>query len=367
VVAADGNRPDIVVDVSNACRDRRLGDGDATATLDRLWRLFQTWVDQFGFVPEWVGIADANLRFVLDPRDRAAFASLVREARIEECHGDADKRVLELAGDLGAAVLSNDAFKGHRRRHPWIQGNTRDFVGWRLVGDAVGLVIRDMGVRSDSTISAAQEEDLIKERRLRGHADVLESAYRCDSPTCLYHQYSPDRLPSLPAVAEDGSIVCPGCNCELTPIGERPAAAELKLSAIGGPGKYRWLLEEGRAAIFGRGSDADGDVSRILERKLHPLISRRHVQIAVIEGRLIATDLGSTNGTTVQRREHARPGDIVDEPLMPGRPTEIGVRDRIVLAGVIAVDRSGQRFPAGRPSVTARLRGSSGAGATHAR
>src|SRR4051812_18030212 len=114
---------EVLIDLSNACRDSALGDGDARATLGRLRRLLRAWDDQFGFQPSWLGVADSNLRFMFDRDERLQFAAWVREGLVEESASDADERLLELGGDLGAAILSNDAFKGHRRRHPWIQDN----------------------------------------------------------------------------------------------------------------------------------------------------------------------------------------------------------------------------------------------------
>lgn len=359
-------RIEVLIDLSNACRDCRLGDGSARATLGRVHRLLRAWEEQFGFQPKWLGVADANLRFLLDRGDRAQFAAWVRAGVVEESASDADERLLELAGDLGAALLSNDVFKGHRRRHPWIQGNTRDFVGWQPTGAGDLLSIRNMGVRSDSTISAAQEDDLLKERRLRGHPSVLGSSYRCDTQSCLYHQFSPDQLQTLPAVSKDGRIVCPGCAAELVVLGERPAATELKLSSVDQSMEVRWLLEEERTVILGRGVGVDADLSPLIKKERRELVSRRHLELTVDSGRLFATDLGSTNGTELFRSEHLHRTNAVGLRMVAGAPTEVGVRDRIVLSEVLAIARSGQRFPPGRPSVPARFRDGAQVGVTRA-
>ncbi len=83
---------------------------------------------------------------------------------------------------------------------------------------------------------------------------------------------------------------------------------------------------------------------------LDPEVSRRHVQVEVIDGMLVVTDLGSTNGTTVN-------GIKIDGP------TRITENDVVRLGGTevqpIAVDRDGGRgrcrarapvAPASRPS-----------------
>jgi pSer/pThr/pTyr-binding forkhead associated (FHA) protein len=49
---------------------------------------------------------------------------------------------------------------------------------------------------------------------------------------------------------------------------------------------------DGRPLTIGRGSDADVVVA-------DPLVSRRHARLAQRAGRLVLTDLGSTNGTRV--------------------------------------------------------------------
>ena len=58
-------------------------------------------------------------------------------------------------------------------------------------------------------------------------------------------------------------------------------------------------------------------------------ISRTHLALRVAEGEVSATDLHSTNGTLIRRRD----GQVV--PLVPGRPTELEAGDEVNLGAAL--------------------------------
>lgn len=88
-----------------------------------------------------------------------------------------------------------------------------------------------------------------------------------------------------------------------------PAGALLRVLPPAGPGRDVRL--DGRPLAMGRAADADIVIA-------DPLVSRRHARLAPRGGRLVLTDLGSTNGTRVN-------GETIREAVVgPGDRIEMG-------------------------------------------
>ncbi len=64
-------------------------------------------------------------------------------------------------------------------------------------------------------------------------------------------------------------------------------------------------------AVLGRSREADLTIA-------HPMISRRHCELYVVDGLLLVRDLGSLNGTIVRGKK------VVDSPLCPNDAFSVG-------------------------------------------
>ncbi len=104
-----------------------------------------------------------------------------------------------------------------------------------------------------------------------------------------------------------------------------PPGAVLRILAPGQPARDVPL--DGRPLTIGRGQDAEIVIA-------DPLVSRRHARLAPRGGRLVLSDLESTNGTRVNgeavREAVVSPGDRVElgatrlEIVVPGDPMALG-------------------------------------------
>ncbi len=88
-----------------------------------------------------------------------------------------------------------------------------------------------------------------------------------------------------------------------------PPGAVLRVAPPGA--QARDVVLDGRPLTIGRATDADVVI-------VDPLVSRRHARLASRGGRILLTDLGSTNGTRVN-------GEVIREAIVgPGDRLEIG-------------------------------------------
>lgn len=340
--------PQLIVDLSNVCRDEALGESPNKASWSRFERVMQAWQDQMGTIPQGVAIADENLRFLFGPADRRQFELAERSGLVRAVPGAADAEILRWAEASGAAVLSRDRFVGHRRQHPWIQGATDRFFRWeRADSGDVRVVAADMGTAGKYSISRGEETDFLKGRgldpRRESDRELLAHAYRCTNPGCLTAKFSPDRLLVPPAKSER-QPVCPGCKQPLEDLGPRPRAVELVIEH--GEGELaRKLLEEGSEITLGRSDlprPSDEQTAQAVGR-----VSRSHLQVHIERSQLRIRDLESRNGTTVCRwdsvaRSHSDPVKVA-----AGEQIELGHRDVALLGGAVRLRRSGQQFATG--------------------
>ncbi len=102
-----------------------------------------------------------------------------------------------------------------------------------------------------------------------------------------------------------------------------PPGAVLRVTA--GPAAGLEIVLDGRPLTIGRAADADVVVN-------DPLVSRRHARLAPRSGRLVLTDLGSTNGTIVN-------GQAVRESVVgPGDRIQLG-SSRLEIVAPVEVNR----------------------------
>ena len=347
------SRP-LIVDLSNICCDRRLDDGAALAAWSRFERLLAELADHLGTAPEWTAAADASLERKLAREDRRRLRDAAHTGQVILAEGDADRDVLLLARETGSVVVSNDRFVDYRREQPWIDGNTDDFLGWvPRRGGGLRVVPRDMGFHTGFSISRAAEQAMLKDRGLLRRrdgrewvvTDVLHDRYRCDNPSCLAAKLAPEDI-GIPQREPDNSVVCPSCRRPVAANGPRPRGLQIKL--LSADREERLSVYEGQPLVLGRGKTAPigADPSLLLNEEQRTQISRDHVEVAVTGDRLKATDLGSTGGTEVRRWSREDRTWRPAQRFAAGTSLELGERDQLVLAGLINVERSGQRFGA---------------------
>jgi hypothetical protein len=351
--------PAAVVDLSNVCCSELLGGSGGAPQWSCFAGIRRAWVAFAGDGPLLLAVADANLRYRLSERDRTLLVKAGRAGVLREVPSPADDVILDLAERSGALVVSADNFVDYRHSHPWIQGNQEGFLGWAVDSDGVvSLVRRDMGVRSSFSISRAEERGEMKARHIAtpDAAYFLEREYRCSSDRmCVQRALSPDHLLVLPVIDDDGAVTCPGCGGLLEVIGPRRPAVELKVR-IGSQTVARIRLAQGDSVTLGRESASVVDLSRSLDGDDLLKVSRQHVGISMEKGMVWVQDLGSANGTSILPLDDASPpaGDAFRR-LPPGERVRFGSRDRVVLAGVVDIERSGQRFPTAAPPARGQL------------
>jgi len=338
--------PRLIVDLSNVCRDPELAPVGERASLRRLDTLFDAWREQRGGAVPTLAIADDSLwRHVRDSRERRELESLREEEKVRRVPA-ADPVILGLAEVRSSAlILSNDFFRGHRRRHPWIQGCTDRFVGWRTSADGVELFDRDMQSFSWYTVSQHEERDECVARGLRLDDDedwwVLGRAYRCNNVNCLHTLLGTGDAAVRPW-RRDGQLVC-SCDGPLEDVGELPSAIELVVS-VGDRELGRLAIVAGERLELGRDRLASLERSGLSVDDL-AFVSRRHVAVSwTVSNVALVEELGSTNRSVLRRWDRARSRALPPAELPAGQRTELRPRDVLRLADVVDVRRSGRRF-----------------------
>lgn len=333
--------PDLLVDLSNVCRDKALG-GAAVASWERYRKVLDAWRQQINKDSVVLAVADDSLfRLLSTMQDRSAFVAAQARGEVESAP-DADPVILDAARETGAAVLSKDGYVGHRRRHDWIQGDAEHFWSWTTApGGGIKITRRDMRVRSDFTMTRAAERDERKAKNLL-HTDgtpLLDRLWRCVGDACPRAQEDPLGVPPL---LWHGEVLCPDCRQPVDDAGERDAGRVVKVK-IGDEELLRFAVLERRVLTVGRG---DGDDVLDLG-SLHPraaAVSRRHLELELRGGQAVVTDLGSSNGTSIQRWDPARRGWSAGQPLVGGQTATLLPRDRLVLGGVVVLEQSAREY-----------------------
>ncbi|MEV5603062.1 hypothetical protein AB0L33_16640 [Streptomyces sp. NPDC052299] len=129
-----------------------------------------------------IAVLDASVRPFLDEQHLVRQAE--REQWLEVHQGDADDRILALAAQFGAAIVSSDNFRFARREHTWLQGNNSRVWSVRRMHGRVVFTPRHLGVATDEQIERDRLHKLDKAGLLREDA---EERFRCTDPagTCL--------------------------------------------------------------------------------------------------------------------------------------------------------------------------------------
>ncbi|MFF7456789.1 FHA domain-containing protein [Kitasatospora sp. NPDC008115] len=353
-LATSADRADYLVELSNVVRRTDFG-GSAPRSLHRLALVVDALVRLTGDREVAVYcVADRSLlggrREFEDAADARTLARWVAEGLVEEVP-DADERVLEIAGMTGIQVVTADHYDDHRIEHPWIQGNTWQFLRPEAAGrGVVRLVPLDMGYRTGAEISKKMELSALKKQGLltagrQPLVEVVGRAWRCPDTRCGLYSVRRGGRVMLPRMRRG----VPTCELHGTPLlddGARPGAAQVKV-VLDGACVARYTLDEGTRTAVGRAPGAAEDgiaLLGLLPAERAALVSRRHLTVSVRGGAVTVRDT-STYGSRMRaagRRGHLGPW----ERLPPGADRPFRPGDEVELTPGLVLTRSGRRFPA---------------------
>ncbi|MFI5567733.1 FHA domain-containing protein [Streptomyces sp. NPDC051740] len=351
-LATSAERADYLVELSNVVRDTSLGR-HGPRSLRRLGLVLRGLMELTGDPDVSVYlVADTSLlgghREFGDQAEVRRLRRWVADGLVEEVD-DADERVLDLARMTASPVVTGDQYVDHRVEHPWIQGNTWQFLKPTARPDgSVALVAMDMGVRSAAEISRRMELSALKKQGLLGPsrtplAEVIMRTWRCPEPRCtLYDIRKGDRI-LLPRMRRG----VPTCELHGTPLedeGPRLGTTQLK-AVIDGTCVARYTLDEGSEAHVGRLPEQVGiALHSLLSPQIARQVSRMHVAVSARSGTVLIRDI-STYGTRMRRAgRRGAFGPWEKLPPRTDRPFRPG--DEVELAPGVVLTRSGRRFPA---------------------
>lgn len=351
-VPASNGPVELVVDLANVCRSEDIPPSGkpSWARLETLAESWSRWPSAYPN-PRVKLIADSSLRGDLSPSDKR----LLRDAENEgwaEVHDYADPVILDYGEEFSCLVLSRDQFVGFRRERPWIEESPDQFITWVEADGRADLRRAEWRARTDYSVSRAAERDELKALRIdpsseRGSA-LLRNVYRCDNPGCMRRAFGASDAEVAPTpTSQNGSPVCQNqlCRQPLTVVGRRAETAIVKLAATSdAPHWERIPLSKGTSLVIGRASE-DISLKDIVSDADRRRISRTHLKVAFDGHRVFVADLGSSNGSEFRRWDRADRRHRHAERLRNGEPEELGPRDRVILGGVLLVERSGRRFP----------------------
>ena len=345
---------DFVVDLSNVCRDRVLGAPEKGASLDAVRRIEGALARvSGGNSPHMFYIADNSLWDLLERahgKANVADWKLRHRRQLLQIHY-ADQSILQFAESTGCAVVSLDKFSDWRKTHDWIQGSTNRFVGWsKDRGGEVRAYFRSMSVLADDEASRREEDRSFRDSgfdtKSREHEAVLGRMYRCDNSQCELHRLNPYFLIGPPRRdRKRDCLVCHACHAEVTDVGEVGRVTQLKVELPESGSAGRFTIYQGQGTKVGRNTlHASLDNPCPADRESLQRVSREHITFRAEGPILMAADLGSTNGTTLEQFD--RSSRSLSEPVKLERhqAVQLNPNDVLTLAGVVRIRKSGNRF-----------------------
>lgn len=341
---------DAVVDVSNVCWSPQLPPvGHRMPLWHRLELVLDAWRELHGSDTRFTLVADESLARALDS---AAEYQRLRDTGELATPPLADSLILELAWERGLHVLTRDHYVDHRVQHPWIENSPDRFHCWSTADGRVRIEPLDIVPRSAQTVSQAIEIKGLKRTRLDSknprHRKILGTRWKCVNTLCSQAAQWQDQLLIWPVVTPNGRVLCPSCNRRLLGLGPRDPLYEAVVEHRESREEImRFPLEVNTPVIVGRGSALKG-ISLAMDQSSAVLqVSRKHLLMRIEDmngktRRMVAIDLGSSNGTMVERWA----GTTFHEPrpLSPGRETFIGSKDRLILGGAVIIRLSGKHY-----------------------
>jgi len=348
-LTGDVFKADLLVDISNVVRTSRTRQRHR-ANLTRFARLLDALVAHESDPNLLVYVvADRSLLAQgLLPADQRRTLTGWRDGGLIDVVGDADERLLELAELTGLRVVSADRFRGHRAQHPWLQGNTDQFIAPHLEPDG-RLIVRpvDLGVVDEWEISRHEEQDQLKKQgllvgtRRSPWYDILERTWRCPDRRCSLYDTSRGDYVILPRIRK-GRPTCELHGLELMDDGPRSLTVQLKL-LVRDACVARFTVQADRETAVGRAPLSGISLTPWLNEQQSQLVSRHHFSLITRDGRLLVKDC-STNGTRISLvARHSRPARVVT--LRAGDEHPLGLGDLVSCCAHIAFTRSGRKFP----------------------
>jgi len=348
--ASNDSDLELVIDLSNICRNKVLDSTNDVARWDRIIRVIEVWNTTFPSFekPKVRMVADNNLRFKFLSDDLALMKEALRSGFVIEAE-KADPVLLDLAENFNCLILSNDNYVGYQGERPWICSMERKrFIQVNMSGTKIELKAISHPERTGFSKSRAEEKDLLKNLHIDpvgdANSDLLKSLFRCDNPRCIRRAVLPDGAISTPERGVAGSAVCPGCHETLTRVGAASQTIIFKLRSTESKKDLRIPLEAGREIILGR-SGGDISLTEILDDAGLARISRAHAKVGIKGDQLYVEDLGSTNGSTIAFWNSEMKHFSSEQKIESGQRIILKPRDMVVLAGVLEIQRSGRRFP----------------------
>ncbi|MGH3189260.1 MAG: hypothetical protein ACRDPY_19120 [Streptosporangiaceae bacterium] len=347
---------DAVIDVSNVCWSAELSPvGRRTPVWRRLELVMAAWRELHTERARFELVADDSLVRVLDD---------VRELRLLAASGAlairpaADPLILSMARDRGLHVITRDHYVDHRLEHPWIEDEPGRFHRWQTVRGTVRIEPLDIRPHSPQTVSAAFEaKDLLRSRidsRKPQHRRILQTRWQCANSFCPQAAQWQDQLLVWPLVTAGGEARCPSCDGPLRELGPRGPLHVIVVEDRASRAEImRFPVEADCPVIVGRGSAVKGVNLEVYGTADDPAImavSRSHLLLRTEDAgqgkrRLAVTDLGSTNGTKVERWTEAGFGQ--PKPVPADKETIVFSRDRLILGGRIVLRLSGRHYAPG--------------------
>jgi hypothetical protein len=341
---------ELVVDLSNVCRNSSLDSSGEVARWDRIVRVLEVWNSKFPQFkkPKTRLVADNNLRFKLVGDDLLQFKEALKLGIVIEAE-KADPVLLDLAESSGCLILSNDNYVGYQAERPWIHDpHQKRFI--QIAASRSEIILNEVThvERTGFSKSRAEESDRLKNHRIDlkrdAKSELLQSLFRCDNSKCIRRAVLPDGAISTPERGSGDSAICPGCREPLTRVGEASKTVVLKLTNIKSRKDLRLPLEVGREFVLGR-IESDISLAEVLTESDLSRISRTHAKIGFDGDRLYFEDLGSSNGSTIAHWDPSNLRLSNNQNISANQKVVIQPRDLIVLAGVLEIQRSGRRFP----------------------
>lgn len=285
--------PSVIIDLSPIVLLRGSPNWDWVELAVRTWR------DQHDSTARFYGVADNSLWHRLDEAGKRKLSEWKRRQTARSVSW-ADPEILELATQFeGAAVITTDLFRDHRREFPWLQGTERM---WKPVIEG-GLMTFE---RLDNSAIAAEEVSWrVEEADLTPKGfrdplvrDALRYEWRCGTTRCFWSQKAV--IEEDPALL-DGHIVCPACSAPAEKMELRASTKEIVL-LLDEIEVDRLPLAERAVLTVGRGRDIGRyDVRDVLDDAVARGVSREHLRLTNTGGRVVVEELGSKNGTRLVR------------------------------------------------------------------
>ncbi len=356
----------MVIDVSNVCKDARIGAGsgnllpmlDAVAAHLRVKR------------PRAILVLDKSLLTgtganPLSKRERAILQLVVDECRTL-VHGGpfvvvsyADPELLAQALRHDARVVTNDHLRDHYRDHAWLKDGDGRFLGWSC--RAAKVTIRPVGKIATGQWTDSNVKQTAEIKRLPDHAEreLFDWWLSCDNVRCRKYR---TRLvfgdpEGLRLAFHREVFVCSECGEPAARDGRRPAGRDVYVIWGTDTQVATYLVAEGESLTVGAGPQAAIDVFRepggIVSGLIRPTEQQRarvdalHCRIHCSDGQLTVTDLGSRYGTCVLRMQQAEVANVA--ALTPAVPARLRRGDVAMLGEVVRLRTSGRPLPYGVP------------------